>query len=147
MLKYCLRKGLKLKKIHQVIYAKQSNFMKYYISQNNEKRNECSINKDKIGVELFKLISNTNFGKQIENVRKYRDTRIANNVDKTTKIATKVTLNQCHILSENVTLYDMRKSSVLLVKPIIIGFTILEIAKSEMNINYNRLKEIFGDNM
>ena len=147
MLKYCLRKGLKLKKIHQVIYAKQSDFMKSYISLNNEKRNECSINKDKIGVELFKLISNTNFGKQIENVRKYRDTRIANNVDKTTKIATKVTLNQCHILSENVTLYDMRKSSVLLVKPIIIGFTILEIAKSEMNINYNRLKEIFGDNM
>ena len=28
MLKSCLRKGLKLKKIHQVIYAKQSNFMK-----------------------------------------------------------------------------------------------------------------------
>ena len=33
MLKYCLRKGL-----HQVIYAKQSNFMKSYISLNNEKK-------------------------------------------------------------------------------------------------------------
>ena len=41
----------------------------------------------------------------------------------------------------------MRKSSVLLDKPIIIGFTILEIAKLEMNISYDRLKEIFGDNM
>lgn len=147
MLKYCLEKGLKFKKIHYVIYAEQSDFMKPYISLNNEKRTECSINKDKIGVELFKLMSNSNFGKQIENVRKYKDTRIANNADKAKKIATKVTFNECHILSENVTLYDMRKPNVLLDKPIIIGFTILEIAKLEMNIHCDRLKEIFGDNM
>ena len=36
----------------------------------------------------------------------------------------------------------MKKSSDLLDKPIIIGFTILEIAKLEMNIHYDRLKEI-----
>ena len=72
--------------------------MKPYISLNNENRTECSINKGKIGVELFKLLSNSNFGKQIENVRKYKDTRIANNEDKTKKIETKVTFNECHIL-------------------------------------------------
>ena len=147
MLKYYLRKRLKLKKIHQVIYAKQSNFMKSFISLNNEKRTDCSINKDKIGVESLKLMSNANFGKQIEDVRKYKDTRIANNEDKAKKIVTKVTLNEFHILSENVTLYDMKKPCVLLDKPIIIGFTILEIAKLEINIHYDRLKEIFGDNM
>ena len=79
MLKFCLEKGLKLKTIHYVIYAEQANFMKPYISWNNEKRTECSINKDKIGVELFKLMSNSNVGKQIENVTKYKDPRIANN--------------------------------------------------------------------
>ena len=52
--------------------------MKPYISLNNEKMTECSINKDKIDVELFKIMINTNFGKKIENVRKYKDTRIAN---------------------------------------------------------------------
>ena len=52
--------------------------MKPYISLNNEKMTECSINKDKIDVELFKIMINTNFGKRIENVRKYKDTRIAN---------------------------------------------------------------------
>ena len=78
--------------------------MKPYIFLNNEKRTECSINKDKIGVELFKVMSNSNFGKQIENVRKYKDTRIANNEDRAKKIASKVTLNKCHLLSENVTL-------------------------------------------
>ena len=55
-----LEKGLKLKKIHYLIYAEQSDFM----------------NKDKVGVELLKLVSNSNFGKQIENVTKYKDTRI-----------------------------------------------------------------------
>ena len=121
--------------------------MKSYISLSNKKRTACLINKDKIGVELFKLMSNANFGKQIETVRKYKDTRIASNVDKAKKIATKVTLNEWHILSENVMLYEMKKSTVLLDKPIIIGFTILEIAKLEINIHYDRLKEIFGDNI
>ena len=52
--------------------------MKPYISLNNEKMTECPINKDKIGVELFKIVINSNFGKQTVNVRKYKDTRIAN---------------------------------------------------------------------
>ena len=82
-------------------YAKQSNFMKYFISLNNERRTECSTNKDNIGVESLKLVSNTNFPKQIETVRKYKDTRFANNVDKAKKIVTKVNLNEWHILSEN----------------------------------------------
>ena len=68
-------------------------------------------------------------------LQRYKDTRIANNEDKAKKLATKVTFNECHILSENVTPYDMRKPNVLLDKPVIIGFTILEIAKSEMNIH------------
>ena len=92
-------------------------------------------------------MSNSNFGKQIENIRKFKDTRIANNDAKAMKIATKVTFNECQILSENFTLYDMRKPNVLLDKPIIIGFTILEIAKLEMNIHYDGLKQIFGDNL
>ena len=147
-LKYCLEKGSIFKKIHHVIiYAEQSDFMKPYITFNNEKRTECSIKKDKFVVDQCKLMNNANFGKQIENVKKYKDTRIANNEDKATKIATKVTFNESHILLENVTLYDMRKQSVLLDKPIIIGFTISEIAKLEMNIHYDRLKKFFGDNV
>ena len=51
MLKHCLEKGLKLKNIHHVIYAEKSDFMKSYITFNNEKRTECSINNDKFGVD------------------------------------------------------------------------------------------------
>ena len=37
--------------------------------------------------------------------------------------------------------------NVLLDKPIIIGLTILEIEKLEMNIHHDRLQGIFGKNM
>ena len=50
-------------------------------------------------------------------------------------------------MSYIIALYDMRKPKVLLDKPIIIGLTILEIAKLEMNIHYDRLQGIFGKNM
>ena len=80
MLKYCLEKGFKLKKnilcdIRWTIWFYEA---LYFF--------ECSINKDKIGVELFKLMSNSNFVKQIDNVTKNKDTRIANNGDKVKKI-------------------------------------------------------------
>ena len=147
MLKYCLEKRLKFKKIHHVIYAEHSDFMKSYIVFNNDKRTGCSINKDKFVVDRCKLMNNANFRKQIENVRKFKDTRIANNADKAKKLVFKVTLSNWHILSESVMLYEMKKSNVLLDKPIIIGFMILEIAKLKMSIHYNRLKITFSDNM
>ena len=93
MLNYCLEKRLILKKIHHVIYTEQSDFLKPYITFNNEKRTECSIKKDKFDVDRCNLMNNANFGKQIENIRRYKDTRIANNEDKAKKIATKVTFN------------------------------------------------------
>ena len=41
----------------------------------------------------------------------------------------------------------MKKFTLLLDIPIIAGITILEIANLEMNIHYDRLKEIVSDNM
>ena len=86
--------------------------MKPYINFHNEKRTECSKNKDKFGVDQYKLLNNSLFGQQIE----------------AKKIASKITLKNWHILSEVVTLYELRKSNVLFDKPISIGFMIFKIA-------------------
>ena len=51
------------------------------------------------------------------------------------------------MLSEFLTLYELRKYNVLFDKPIIIAFMVLEREKFEMNIHYDRLKEKFGNNM
>ena len=92
-------------------------------------------------------MNNSIYGKQNENVKKYKDTRIANNEDEAMKLASKATLNNWHILSELVTFYEMKKSNTPINKPIIIGFMILEIAKLEMNIYYDRLTEKFKGKM
>ena len=128
-------------------YAKQSDFMKPYINFNNEKRIECSKYKDKFGVDQSKLSNNSLFGKQIEDNGKYKDTRIANNKEKAKKIASQVTLKNWHILSKCVTLYELRKSTILFDKPITTRLLTLEIAKLLMNNYYDQLRSIFSDNM
>ena len=146
-LKYYFKKGLILKENYHVIYAKQSNFMKPYINFNNEKRTECSKNKDKFPVDQCKLYNNSLFGKQIEDNEKCKDTRIANNEEKAKQFASKIALKNWHILSEDVTLCELRKSNVLFDKPISIGFMVLEKAKFEINIHYDRLTKKFCYNI
>ena len=112
--------------------------MKPYITFNNKKRTESSKNKDKFGVDQYKLYNNSFFGKQIEDPEKYKDTRIANNEEKAKKFASRITLKNCNFLSEYVTLYELSKHNVLFDKPLSIGFMILEIAKYEMNIIHDK---------
>ena len=59
--------------------------MKSCTELNNSKRTQCSIKKDKIGVELYKLMSNSTFRRQMEIVKKYKDIRIVNNEKKVKK--------------------------------------------------------------
>ena len=63
------------------------------------------------------------------------------------KLAGNVKFKDFHILTENVTLYDMKKANILLDKTILIWFKILNISKSEKFMNYERLKEVYKDNM
>ena len=72
MLQFVLEKGFVLKRIHASINAKQETFLKSYNELNNNKRTQCSKNKDEIGVESYNLMSNSTFDKQIENIRKYK---------------------------------------------------------------------------
>ena len=77
MLQYVLKKGMKFKKNHIVIFAKQTDFIKLYIYLIIMKK-QCSMNNDKFGSDHHKKQSNSLFGKQIENVENYRDTKLAN---------------------------------------------------------------------
>ena len=62
------------------------------------------------------------------------------------KLAGNVKFKDFHILTENVTLYDMKKANILLDKTILIWFKILNISKSEKFMNYERLKEVYKGN-
>ena len=98
MLQFVLKKGLKLRKTHAVVYAKQKTFMKPFIELNNKKRTEASINNDQIGVQYYKSNSNATFGKQMENIKKYKSFHIVNNPKKVRNSLQNVFLKMAYII-------------------------------------------------
>ena len=85
--------------------------------------------------------------RQSENNQKHKDVRFANSPDKAKKIASKVTIDSSCILSEYINMYNLKKLSTILDKPMHVGFTILETSKYEIFLNYDRLKNVSGYNM
>ena len=66
MLKFYVRHGMIVEKIHEIISFKQSKWLEKYISFNTQKRNKAKNDFEK---DFFKLLVNSAFGKFLENVR------------------------------------------------------------------------------
>ena len=66
MLKFYVRHGMIVEKIHEIISFKQSKWLESYISFNTQKRNRA---KNGVEKDFFKLLVNAGFGKFLENFR------------------------------------------------------------------------------
>ena len=67
MLKFYIRHGMIVEKIHEILSFKQSRWLEKYISFNTQKRNKA---KNDLEKDFLKLLVNAAFGKFLENVRK-----------------------------------------------------------------------------
>ena len=143
ILKQALNHGLKLKKVHRVIEFNQEAWLKKYIDMNTELRKKASNDFEK---DFFKLMNNAIFGKTMENVRKHRDIKLVKTDHKRNKLISEPNYHTMKLISENLTIIEMKKVKVKMKKPIYLGLLILEISKIIMyKFWYDYMKRKYGD--
>ena len=146
-----LRNGMVLKKIHEGISYEERDFMKEFIDINAEAR---KVAKDDFEKDFYKRMSNSVFGKTMENVRNRADIEVLNGKDegeekKLLKRISKPNFGGAFIF-ENSQLVSvrMRLSSVRLDKPIQHGVSVLDRAKVPMySWHYEYMKPKYEDNI
>ena len=141
-IQFYLKHGLILKKIHRVLAADQSAFLKPYIDFNSDKRQKCS---SEFESDFFKLCNNSIYGKTIEDLRKRSNVDIVKEQKTAKRLIAKPQFKGFHILDEDVTIVQSMKTKILLNKPIACGFMVLENSKNIMgDFWYGVMKPRYG---
>ena len=144
-LKQALNHGLTFKKIHRVIEFNQEAWLKPYIDMNTELR---KLVKNDFEKDLFKLMNNSVFGKTMENIRKHRDIKLVTTGRKRSKLVSKPNYHTINLISEYLSIIEMKKTKVKMSKPIYLGLSILEISKILMyEFWYHYMKPKYNDNV
>ena len=124
-----LSHGMKLKKIHRGIKFREKAFMKPFIELNTKLRtaakNDCEKN-------FFKLISNSVYGKTLENVRNRVNVYITNDEKQKRRLNTQPHYKHSTHFNENLAAVHMEKIEVRLNKPVYCGASILDLSKHLM---------------
>ena len=145
MLKFYVKHGMIVEKIHEIISFKQSKWLESYISFNTRKRNKAKNDFEK---DFFKLIVNAAFGKFLENVcNRLGDIELIkkDNVKKIINQQSKLTFNGIQKPYENYDSYTYKQNQVVMDKAIYVGFAILELSKLHMyETYYDTLQPYFG---
>ena len=97
---------------------------------------------------LFKLMNNSVFGKTMENIRKHRDIKLVTTDKKRSKLVSEPNYHSINLVSEDLSIYEMKKTKVKMNKPIYLGLSILEISKTLMyEFWYDYMKPKYNDNV
>jgi len=149
-LKLYLELGLELKKIHKVLGFTQKPWMKTFILKNVDYRQKATSDFFK---DLYKLVNNAVFGKTMENVRKRCNYELLNERKDTITFQRRVMhprYKESVLIAHNTQLLGVMsyKPSVLFNKPILTGFSVLDLSKTLMfNFYYNGMKKNYGQNV
>ena len=144
-LKQALNHGLKLKKVHRIIEFNQKAWLKPYIDMNNELRKVADSDFEK---DFYKLMNNVVFGKTMENIRKHRDIKLVTTDKKRSKLVSEPNYHTINLISEDLSIIEMKKTKVKMNKPIYLGLSILEISKILMyEFWYDYMKPKYDNNV
>ena len=140
-LKQELNHGLKLKKIYRVIEFNKKEWLKPYIDMNTELRKAAKNDFDE-------LMNNSVFGKAMENIRKHRDIKLVTTDKKRSKLVSEPNYHTINLISEDLSIIEMKKTKVKMNKPIYLGLSILENSKILMyEFWYDYMKPKYDNNV
>jgi len=129
--------------VHRVLEFEQERWMEPYIRMNTEFRKKAKSDFEK---NFYKLMNNSVFGKTMENLRNRIDIRIvrSNETEKIRKLIASPLYSRHVLFSNNMAGIDMRKSKLLLNKPVYTGMMILDNSKILMYDFFYELKKKYG---
>ena len=78
--------------------------------------------------DLFKLMNNSVFGKTMENIRKRRDIMLGTTDKKRSKLVSEPNYHTINLISEDLSIIEMKKTKEKMNKPTYLGLSILEIS-------------------
>ena len=138
-----LRHGLVLKCIHRAIEFKQSAWMKEYIDYNTKLRTAATSDFEK---DFYKQMTNSIFGKMMQNIRKHRNIKLVTNRQAYLKLVMKPNFKSRVRFRPNLMGCKMGKIKVVMNKLVYLGQAILDLSKIVMyEFHYDYMKWKYND--
>ena len=143
-LKFYLRMGMILKKVHRIVSFDQSPWLKPYIDYNTQKRAQADSDFEK---DYHKNLICSFFGKTMESVHDRIKVEFVKNTDEKTilRYQSRLDFNGIHKSYQDYDTYTFKANVIKMEKPIYLGFSILELSKLLMyETYYDKLQKYFG---
>ena len=126
-----------------MIQLDQKSWLKSYINMNTKLRKEAKIEFEK---DFFKVMNSSVFGKTMENVRNHRDTKLVTTEETRSKLVSESNYHTTKHFAENLLAMEIKKTTVIMNKPVYLGMSILDISKMLMyEFWYDYIKPEYGD--
>ena len=92
-------------------------------------------------------MNNAVFGKTMENVRKHRDIKLVTTERRRNYLVSEPNYHTTKFFTENLLAIEMRKTQILMNKPVYLGLSILDLSKTVMyEFWYDYVKPKYGEN-
>ena len=115
-----------MKKVHKMTKFNKNAWLKPYIDMNTDLRKKAKNDFEKY---FFKLMNNAVFGKTMKNPRKHRDIELLTTKRRRNYLVYEPNYHTTKFFTENLLAIEMKKTEMLVNKPVCLGLSILELSK------------------